>query len=92
MEEHEDGPGIGILVGGCPGSALGYVHVTGERDIFQHDQQVGNSQTGQEGVGWWRHLPTREHRDVETVGHGAEEAHNQADVAMNLKQIRIPAL
>lgn len=86
MEEDESCPRVRVAIRGRSPRPLRHVHVTGEGDVLQHDQKVSDGQPRKQGVGRRRHLPTRQHGDVETVGHRAEETDDETDVAVNLQQ------
>lgn len=79
MEVDETSPGVSVFVD--LGSDLD-VHVEGVGDVFHHDEEVGDGEAGEDGVGGAGHLAAGEHRDVDGVGGGADDADDQRDVAV----------
>lgn len=62
-----------------------HVHVRGERYVLEHDEHVGHGDAGEDAVdGSAGQLLARQHHDVQQVGDGAEHAHCEAGVAVDL--------
>ena len=62
------------------------IHVDGERDVFNQDQAVCRSNTGQDEVdGVGPHVLVGEHQDVEQVEDSPHGADNQGKISMERK-------
>lgn len=80
VEVDEYGPRVRVSVElGCDVR----VDMKGEGDVVDHDEQVGNGETGEDGVGGGAHLLARKHGDIDGIGGAAEEADDERDVAMH---------
>jgi hypothetical protein len=76
-----------LLLGG------GQVHVARERRVLDHQGQVGQGQPAQNPVDRRTgQVLARQHRDVERVGQCAEQAQEQADVAVHCPEQQRVAL
>lgn len=58
------------------------VEMQGEWKIRQHRQPIGNSESRKDAVGCWFHILSRQHNDVQCIGHNSEEADNTSQIAM----------
>ena len=77
VEENENGPRIRVERLGRPVGEE--VHVTGERDVLDHEHQIGHGQTAEDAIdGRPAQLFLAEHDDVDDVGQTAAEAKDQA--------------
>lgn len=85
MEQNEQRPVVVIML---PTGLFPDIHVPGERDVLDHDQEVGDGQAGEDGVGRGAHVRSGEDDDVEEVGDGAEETDHQAHVAV-VRAVRV---
>lgn len=65
MEIYEDRPGVCVFVNLRSNFD---VHVKCVRYVLEHDQQVGEGEAGEDGVGGGDHLAAAEHGDVDGVG------------------------
>lgn len=83
MENHEQRPLVGEM-GRVLLRVTVQVAVHGERYVFEHHQEVGDRQSGQDQIGGPSHLLRRQHADVENVGDGAEDADEEAERAVHL--------
>ena len=62
------------------------IHVDGERDVFNQDQAVCRSNTGQDEVdGVGPHVLVGEHQDVEQVEDSPHGADHQGKISMERK-------
>ena len=82
VDEDVDCPRVAELL--VEGSILQYVHVESERDVLDHDEIVGQGQSGQDSVRRRDLLihPSQDD-DIQGVCNEAKEADHKSDVAMH---------
>lgn len=61
-----------------------YVVVDRVGYVLQHDCQVGHRQAREDGIGGGAHLPPGQNYDVQGVGNGSQDAHDERKVAMKV--------
>lgn len=51
--------------------------------VVEHNEQIGNRQTSENGIRRRTHFTTRQHNYVEYVGHTAKYAHEQTEISVD---------
>lgn len=80
MEVNEDGPRISVSVDLRSDFD---VHVQSVGYVFEHDQEIGDGESGEYGVGGAGHFASGEDSYVDGVGCGADDADDEGDVAVH---------
>lgn len=65
VEQHEDAPAVRV---GISAGSLVEVHVDRVRNVFDHHEEIGHGESGENLVGGSLHLATRQHDNIEHIG------------------------
>lgn len=81
VEQYEDAPTVGEGISARPSIEI---HMDRVRNVFDHHEEIGYGETGENHVSGRLHLTTRQHSDIENICDRAEYAYQQTSPAMYL--------
>lgn len=83
VEVDNDGPRVRELL--LVAVILVQVRVDAEGDVVDHDQQIGDGESGENSICGGTHVPTSEHSNVQAIGDDTEGAHEDTDVTVDVE-------
>lgn len=84
VEVYNDRPSVRALLLATDCKLPKEVLVEAVRDVVEHDEEIGNGQSRENGVCGRAHVPPGQHCNVEAVGDAAKDAHKEADEAVDV--------